>query len=212
MTTDRPITLPPAWAESLLRMMLASKDRDAVSGDLLEEYRQTIVPERGAAADRWYLRQVAGHMLRQTWMWATLVATICVTRYLFDTLAPIHYTPGVVALRSVVMTWALVATFFGCGAWHAWRTGDPRAGVLLALIAATIGGYLEIAVTLVCLAISHGPETMRAIEGSGGLFEGFPGFPAQLMIASVITSSPGALLGLLAATIYGASRPKTNNA
>jgi hypothetical protein len=30
-TLDRPTTLPPAWAESLLRLLLASKDRESVS-------------------------------------------------------------------------------------------------------------------------------------------------------------------------------------
>src|SRR4051812_5548327 len=212
MLTDRPTTLPPPWAESLLRMLLAPKDRDAVSGDLLEEYRESIVPSRGAGANRWYLRQVARYILRATWAWAVIVAAICLWRYLLDTLAPIHYTPGLVAFRSVVMSWLLMATFCGCGAWHAWRTGHAHAGVLLALIAATIGGYLGMAGTLVCLALSHGPETMAAIEGSGGLFDDFPGFPALLMLASVITSTPGALVGRLAGAMYDASTPTTKSA
>jgi hypothetical protein len=212
MTIDRPTTLPPPWAESLLRLMLRPEDRDSVSGDLLEEYRESIVPALGAKANRWYIRQVARYVLRVTWAWGVLVAAISVWRYLLDTLAPIHYTPGVIALRSAVMSWALVATFSCCGAWHAWRTGHLRAGVLLTLIAATIGGYLGMAGTLVCLGISHGPETMAAIEGSGGLFEGFPGVPALLLIAAFITSTPGAIAGRAAAALYGASRPKTNNA
>jgi hypothetical protein len=141
-----------------------------------------------------------------------VVGAICLWRYLLDTLVPIHYTPGVIALRSAVMSWALIATFFGCGAWHAWRTRHLRAGVLLALIAATIGSYLGMAGTLISLAISHGPETMAAIEGSGGLFEGFPGVPVLLLIAAFITGTPGAIAGRTAAAIYGASRPKTNNA
>jgi hypothetical protein len=195
MTVDRPITLPPRWAESLFRMLLAPRDRDSVSGDLLEEYRQSIVPSLGAKADRWYIRQVTGFVLRATWAWGVIVAAICVWRYLLDTLAPIHYTAGVIAPRSAVMSWLLMATFSGCGAWHAWRTGHLRAGVLLTLIAATIGGYLAMAGTLVCLAISHGPETMAAIEGSGGLFEGFPGVPLLLMIVALVTGTPGALAG-----------------
>ena len=42
MTTERSTTLPPRWAESLLRMILPSKDCDSISGDLLEEYRESI--------------------------------------------------------------------------------------------------------------------------------------------------------------------------
>src|SRR3954468_16725030 len=142
MTIDRPITLPPRWADSLLRIILPSRDRESISGDLLEESRESIVPSRGAGANAWYVRQVAGFVLRATWPCGVLVAAICLWRYLLDTLAPIHYTPGVIALRSAVMSWALMATFSGCGAWHAWRTGHLRAGVLLTLIAAAIGGYL----------------------------------------------------------------------
>ena len=55
MTVDRPTTLPPQWAESLLEMMLPPRDRDSVCGDLLEEYRQSVVPALGAGANRWYL-------------------------------------------------------------------------------------------------------------------------------------------------------------
>jgi len=212
MTIDRPTTLPPSWAESLLRLILRKEDRDSVSGDLLEEYREAIVPVLGAKANRWYIRQVAGYVLRATWAWGVLVAAICVWRYLLDTLAPIHYTPGVIAFRSAVMSWALMATFSGCGAWHAWRTGHLRAGVLLALIAATLGGYLGMAGTLISLAISHGPETWAAIEGSGGLFEGFPGAPVQLGILAVITSTPGALAGYIAGSVYDGSSANTKNA
>ena len=212
MAIDPPTTLPPSWAESLLRLILRQEDRESVSGDLLEEYRESIVPAQGARADRWYIRQVTLYVLRATWTWSVIVGGIGVWRYLLDTLAPIHYTPGVIAFRSAVMSWSLMATFSGCGAWHAWRTGHLRAGVLLALIAATIGGYLGMAGTLVCLAVSHGPETMAAIEGSGGLFEGFPGVPLLLMIAAVITSAPGAIAGRLIAVIYGWWRPNTKSA
>ena len=45
---------PPAWAEALLRLVVRRGDFDAISGDLLEEYRESIHPARGrAGADRW---------------------------------------------------------------------------------------------------------------------------------------------------------------
>jgi hypothetical protein len=65
-------------------MVLASKDRESVSGDLLEEYRESIVPSLGASANAWYLRQVAGLVLRATWAWAGLVAAISLWRFLLD--------------------------------------------------------------------------------------------------------------------------------
>src|SRR5262245_25713216 len=94
--------LPPRWAESLLRLMLPRENRDSVSGDLLEEYRESIVPALGRGADRWYVRQVAGYVLRMTWVWGALVAAILVVRYLFDSLVPVQYTPGVVHSRSAI--------------------------------------------------------------------------------------------------------------
>ena len=51
MTLDRPAALPPRWAEWLLRTLLSAEDRDCISGDLLEEYRQAIVPALGRGAD-----------------------------------------------------------------------------------------------------------------------------------------------------------------
>jgi hypothetical protein len=50
---------PPRWAEGLLRISLKPRDRDAVAGDLLEEYREVVLPGRGRVrAQLWYLKQV----------------------------------------------------------------------------------------------------------------------------------------------------------
>ncbi|HTZ73506.1 MAG TPA: hypothetical protein VMB47_06275 [Candidatus Aquilonibacter sp.] len=51
--------LPPRWMERILRAMLKKRDRDTISGDLLEEFREDIFPTKGRIrADLWYLRQV----------------------------------------------------------------------------------------------------------------------------------------------------------
>src|SRR5215475_14561367 len=51
---------PPVWAEVLLRTLLAHRSEDTISGDLLEEYRASVVPAVGTfRATIWYLRQVA---------------------------------------------------------------------------------------------------------------------------------------------------------
>jgi hypothetical protein len=50
---------PPRWAERLLRFFLSPRDRDTIPGDLLEEYREHVVPARGRTrANFWYVRQV----------------------------------------------------------------------------------------------------------------------------------------------------------
>jgi hypothetical protein len=51
---------PPRWAEAFLRATLKPRDRETVSGDLFEEFREWAVPTLGPARARiWYVRQVA---------------------------------------------------------------------------------------------------------------------------------------------------------
>ena len=50
---------PPVWAEAFLRAVLAQRSRDAIAGDLLEEYRESVLPAVGVFRARiWYVRQV----------------------------------------------------------------------------------------------------------------------------------------------------------
>ena len=211
MTTDRSPT-PPGWAESLLRMFLAPADRDPVSGDLLEEYRDSIVPERGAGANRWYVREVGWYVLRATGPWAGLVGAILVGRYLLDTLSPVQYTRGVAHPRSTIMSWALIITYAAGGGRQAWRTGQLRSGIVAAFLAAALGGALSSLGTIVCLAVWHDPQTWRAIQGSGGIEEALYGVPLMLVPVGSIVGTLGAMVGRTAAAIYGASRPNTNSA
>ena len=54
-----PNTRPPLWMEKLLYMFVEARDRDTIAGDLLEEYREVVLPARGRLrAQTWYLRQV----------------------------------------------------------------------------------------------------------------------------------------------------------
>lgn len=50
---------PPLWAEWTLRALLKPRDRETVTGDLLEEYREVILPAKGRVrALLWYLAQM----------------------------------------------------------------------------------------------------------------------------------------------------------
>jgi hypothetical protein len=212
MTTDRSTKLPPAWAEGLLRLVLAPNDRETVSGDLLEEFRESIVPALGARANVWYVRQVVGFVVREVWAWAALVAAICIVRYLFDTMLPIHYTPGVVAERSAVMTWSLIGTVVSCAAWHAWRTHRVSAAILLVVISAFVGGLLAQAGSLLCLALWHDPATLDAIRGSGGFGEAFIDPSIGLALGGLAFGLPGAIVGWLARVVQGWSSANTKMA
>lgn len=210
MTNQRSAAFPPHWAESLLRTLLSAKDRDSISGDLLEEYRETIVPALGRKADWWYIRQVAGYALRMTWIWGGVIGAILITRYLLDTLAPVSYTPGVIHPRSAIMTYALMATFVGASGWRVWKSGHLRSGILVAFTAAALGGALSAVGTITALAVWHDPETMQAVRGSGGLAEALWGVPLLLVPIGCVTGAAGAIAGRLAhAIVHRALRQKT---
>ena len=59
---------PPALAQGLLELLLRVDAREAVCGDLLEEYREARVPALGERrASLWYWQQVLGIWLRSYW-------------------------------------------------------------------------------------------------------------------------------------------------
>ena len=50
---------PPRWLQRALLLLLEQRDRETISGDLLEEYREEKLPTLGRArADYWYVRQL----------------------------------------------------------------------------------------------------------------------------------------------------------
>jgi hypothetical protein len=50
---------PPRWAEVLLERLLPHHAREAIAGDLREEYIESVLPRRGMFGARlWYIRQV----------------------------------------------------------------------------------------------------------------------------------------------------------
>ena len=167
----------------------------------------------GSKANGWYIRQVAGYVLRKAWIWGALVGGILITRYLFDTLAPVRYTPGVIHPRSAIMSYALMATFALCSGRQVWRSGHLRSGLLVAFVTAAFGGAVSAAGTVACLAIWHDPETLRAVQGSGGLAEALWGVPLLLVPIGLVTGAAGAVAGRLAnAIVYGASKRNMKSA
>jgi hypothetical protein len=189
MTNDRS-TMPPVWAESLLRMMLKPGDRESISGDLLEQYRDSIVPSRGRRADFWYVRQVAGFVWRTNGLWALLFAGLSLARTAYDWRVPTTDF----AWRSTVSTWSGVATLFAAGAWAAWRSRSVASGVVTAIVTSQVAAIISIAGAALLLAVWHDPQTRMAIAGSGGREEVFL-LPFMMIVPAVIVGTLGALLG-----------------
>jgi len=203
MSTDK---RPPHWAETILRLLLDVRRQEDVTGDLLEEYRESIVPALGSRADSWYLRQVAWHVARHVMLPAALIALILIVRDLFDTLDPVHYVPGVIHPRSSLMSWALIVTFACAAGRTTWLTSRIRSGVLVAFASAVLGGICSAVGAGVLLAIWHDPATLHAWETSGGLDEALWGVPLLLIPIGGVTGAAGALLTKLLSLPFSTNR------
>ena len=185
---------PPAWAEAALRLVVKRADFEAVSGDLLEEYRDRIYPARGPEqADVWYVRQVTGYGIRSVVVWGVLFGLAAVARTALDWFIPTQDF----SVRSAVSTYVGVGLLLVTGFWSAWRSGSFGAGPLAAALAAIIGAFVSIAGAAGLLAVFHDSQTMSAIEGSGGLGEAFT-LPIMLIVPALILGTIGGALGAAA--------------
>jgi hypothetical protein len=182
---------PPLWAEAALKLVLARKDRDSVSGDLLEAYRDSIVPARGQiSADAWYVRQVAGFVWRATWLWAVVFSGAFVARNAVDWLIPTTDF----FLRSEVSTFIAIGTLLLTGFWAAWRSGSAMAGLLVTILTTLIAAIFSVVGSTVLLAILHSPSVDRNIAGSGGIEEVYV-LPFIMIVPAAIAGTVGAVVG-----------------
>jgi hypothetical protein len=207
MTAERSRALPPRWDELLLRALVKPRDRESVSGDLLEEYRLVVRPERGHwSADAWYLSELAAVAWRAAGPWGVLLAASIVFRDTLDWwLSP---TQDFYA-RSLVSSAIGVAMFTGSGLSIGWRSRSLRAGALAGVLTGAISAFIITAVSLGQLAAQHDTHTMRMIAASGGLEEVFV-LPFLVIVPGTVCASVGAVFGKTIAVLY--SRAKTKSA
>lgn len=185
---------PPAWAEAVLRLVLKRTDFDAVSGDLLEEYRDHIHPAKGRQrADSWYVSQVFGFAIRGVGVWGALFGIAAVVRTALDWFVPTQDF----SIRSSISTFAGVGLLLVTAFWCSWRSGSFAAGPLGAAFAAAMGAVITVSASAGMLAIFHDSQTMSAIEGSGGLGEVFT-LPIMMLVPALILGTIGGALGAAA--------------
>lgn len=200
MTPDRPdnssaLVRPPRRAEAVLRWTLAAEDAETVSGDLIEEYRVNVYPVRGRrSANAWFARQVAGFLWRAAWVWALLLAALTLGRDALDWFVP----PADFMARSIVTTFGALSVFLTCGALTAYRTRSLRASAAAGLATGIIAAPLKTLGALALLAIWHDPQTLRAIDQSGGMGEVFQ-LPVLMFLPGALLASVGGLFGRVAA-------------
>jgi hypothetical protein len=184
---------PPAWAQSLLRLLLTPAKEAGVAGDLLEEYHEAVMPERGTLrADAWYIRQVAGFLWRMAGPIGALVAAQVLARDLLDTFAP----PADYHLRSALSTYGAVATYLIAGLYGGYRTGRARTGTLVAAVSHAFGQAVSIAVFAVIffVLVRKQPSMLIEFERTGGWGEGL-GLPVVLFPFVVILGTVGGVVG-----------------
>ena len=181
---------PPAIAEALLRALLTPRDRETVSGDLLEEYRQHVHPARGCmGADVWYLGEVMGFVWRAAGLWSVLLAVSVIGRDAIDWwLAP---TSDFYA-RSIVSTSAAVACFACAGAVTAWRTRAIRSGMVAGIATGLIAAVVVNLSSSLMLALEHDAHTLAMIRASGGLEEVFV-LPLFVILPGTLCATVGAV-------------------
>jgi hypothetical protein len=185
---------PPGWAEALLRASLTPGDSDSVSGDLLEQYRESVRPARGRRrADLWYVTQVLGFVWRSARLWAALFAVAFLARTALDWLVPpadFHARANVSTLLGAGIV--LVAAFRAAA-----RSGSFATGPVIGLATAAIAAPLELAGAMTLLAARHDPITMAAIRSSGGLAEVLT-LPLLMLLPGIVLGTIGGVLGALA--------------
>jgi hypothetical protein len=129
---------PPEAAELILRALLPVDARESVSGDLLEEYRDSRVPATGKfRADLWYWRQVGGVWLRAYWWFvAAVVLLLGVSDYFNTFRAPsgASYLDGLPKLALAVMSPLGAVGVLGlAAAYGSWRTQRWQGGFVASL-------------------------------------------------------------------------------
>ncbi len=186
------IAYPPRWAEALLQAFLRPGDFESVSGDLLEQYRDSIYPARGKRrADLWYITQVCTFLSPGARLFAALFSAQFLTRTALDwSLPPLDFH-----IRSAISTVLGVAILLAAGSWAAWRSDSFSAGALAGVLTAGLASVTSIAGAVALLAIRHDSQTMAAIRGSGGLEEVFS-LPLMMLLPGLLLGAGGGVVSM----------------
>jgi hypothetical protein len=186
---------PPRWAEATLRRFIRREHEESVTGDLLEEYRESKVPTLGLrGADRWYVAQVVRAVWRLAAVFCIAAAALHAWREAVDELVPV----ASYITRSLILTYGMFAIYISAGLSTGWRTGRVSAGTLIAALTSLIGwfGAWFVAGTLAVLRV---PDRLYP----GGVEEMFF-LPLMILPLVIALGTFGAVLGTVARRIIPA--------
>jgi hypothetical protein len=157
---------PPEWAQEVLLFLVREDRAENIAGDLLEEYRDVVLPARGRReATRWYVRQVAGFLWRLSRVFGVLVAL----QWIGNGVANAIVSPDNHQLRSALMPFAPVWVYLIASAYGGWRTQRMVGGALTAIAAHVIGCTIAVAVGIVLhvTVISHDATMVHQFQATG---------------------------------------------
>jgi len=184
---------PPRWADALLRLLVRRDDLENVSGDLLEEYRETVRPAVGGRrADVWYVAQVLTFIPPACWILGGAQGAAMVIRNAFDWFVPTTDFNT----RSMVTTLTAIGLFLAAGLWVAWRSGSLRSGLVAGFLSSAAAAVVSVVGAALLLSIWHDPQTFAGIANSGGLGEVFE-LPVLLIVPATFVAAIGSAAGKL---------------
>ena len=182
---------PPAWADALVSLVINIDDRESVTGDLIEEYREAILPKVGKArAALWYLLQVSGYVWRAVWFWAALHTIEFLARTAIDWFWPTHDFVS----RASISTSAGLVVGFSIGLCSGWRTASIRGGAFAGFASSVVASFMIMIGAGLIFGFNHDLATRSAIQDSGGLQEVFE-LPLMLIIPNTLLGAVGAIPG-----------------
>lgn len=86
---------PPGWMTAWLQTVVSARDQEVIAGDLIEEYREVVLPTKGLLrAHIWYAVQVVGFVRQAEWF---LLRSCGIWLILLVAAIPV-FVPGAVAI------------------------------------------------------------------------------------------------------------------
>jgi hypothetical protein len=191
-----PSPQPAAWAQSWIEMLAPARRRDAVLGDLLEEYHETQVPQHGvAAANRWFKRQAHGFLWSASVLPGGLMGAFIGMGVLRDPAGlPLHAL-ALPAAQAAAAHYAVPAIFVLAGVRLGMSTRRVDGAFLVAptvtLMASVIGFAAAFGAFGIPALVDHSPAAAAA------LYDGTD-IPVQIMLpAGIVLTLLGAATGAL---------------
>jgi len=184
-------TGPPAWSAWLLNALVPRRHREVLVGDVLDRYRDQILPAQGRArANRWLLARVA------EWGWTESrpALIVVVLAFLLGDGVYANLPESGATARAWLNATGPVCALAALGVRAGWRSGIPAA-VITGFLASCFGSAAILALTVVSLTIAQ-PQLMKI----GMSWESLRDVTSILRTAS-LTGTVASLAGGLAGTL-----------